>query len=231
MMSQHTTSNDDSLAIRTRELTKEYGHRAVLRRINLDVARGESIVLRGANGAGKTTLLRCLAGIVRPSAGKMWWFGKPAIGTLALRHWIGMAAHDSGLYPQLTLRENLLFAARLYGLSQPHARVDELLEQTSLTAHGGRWPGEASRGMRQRVALARAWLHEPPLLLLDEPTTGLDVAGRRWLDGQLRRQRDNGCTLCVATHEEDFANRVADRVYELRDGRLEVQSVAALPAA
>jgi ABC-type transport system involved in cytochrome c biogenesis ATPase subunit len=149
------------------------------------VRAGESLLLRGSNGAGKTTLLRCLASSVRPTSGAVWWFGHRVCDDPSLRRLIGMVAHESRLYPQLTLRENLLLAARLYAVDAPGGQADRLLDETGMAAHANRRPAEVSRGMRQRVSVARTLIHQPRILLLDEPFSGLDLAGRGWLRQQL----------------------------------------------
>ena len=129
-------------------------------------------------------------------------------------------AHESRLYPHLTLRENLLFTGRMYGIGQPAERADQLLADVGLAAHGERLPGQVSRGMGQRVAVARALVHAPPILLLDEPFSGLDADGHGWLMSTLSALRHSGCTMCFTTHDETVAEQLADETWELRGGRL-----------
>jgi len=206
--------------LRAHELTKHYGSRTILRRIELEIAAGETVALRGGNGAGKTTLLRCLAAITHPTRGEVWWFGQPAYGDPALRRHVGMVAHESRLYPHLTLRENLLFAGRMYGIDHPAQRADQLLADVGLAEHAERLPTHVSRGMAQRVAVARALVHEPPILLLDEPFAGLDAEGQAWLTHTLVTMREAGCAICFTTHDEAQVDQLADRTWELRCGRL-----------
>jgi heme ABC exporter ATP-binding subunit CcmA len=208
------------------ELTKHYGSRTILRRIGLEIAAGEAVALRGGNGAGKTTLLRCLASITRPTRGEVCWFGRSAYGNPALRRWVGMVAHESHLYPHLTLRENLVFAGRMYGIDRAAERADQLLVEVGLAEHAQRLPMQVSRGMGQRVAVARALVHQPPILLLDEPFSGLDAEGRAWLTHALVTLRETGCAICFSTHDEALAEQLADRVWELRCGRLYELSTA-----
>jgi heme exporter protein A len=215
-----------SPAVRAFELTKHYGSRTILRRIGLEIAAGESVALRGGNGAGKTTLLRCLASITRPTRGEVWWLGRSAYGNPALRRWVGMVAHESRLYPHLTLRENLVFAGRMYGIAEPAERADQLLAEVGLAEHARRLPTQVSRGMGQRVAVARALVHQPPILLLDEPFSGLDAEGCAWLMHTLVTLRETGCAICFSTHDEALAEQLADRVWELRCGRLYELSTA-----
>jgi len=213
---------DDRLtAIQVCGLWKSFGDQVVLRGIDLTVPAGEGVALVGANGSGKSTLLRCLASVLRPQAGEVRWFGRAARGNLAVRRLIGLVAHESFLYPHLTLRENLLFAARMCDVPEPGARADELLRRTGLERHARRLPGETSAGMQRRVSLARALVHEPPILLLDEPFAGLDAQGTAWLFDLLSTRRSRGGTLVFATHDLAHARRLADRVLELRMGRLQ----------
>jgi ABC-type multidrug transport system ATPase subunit len=126
-----------------------------------------------------------------------------------------MVAHESRLYPHLSLHENLLFAARMYGLPQPGRRADDWLEQCGLQACRHRTPPETSKGVRQRLALARAMIHDPPILLLDEPFAGLDAEGSQWLYGLLGEHRRRGRTVCFAEHDFGRVRQLADRALEL----------------
>ena len=212
-------------AIEVRQLSKSFGHRFVLNEVTLDVAEGESVGLEGANGAGKTTLLRCLASVIRPTAGSVRWFGRPSVGNPAARRLIGMVAHESRLYPHLTLRENLVFAARMYDVPNPMQRADEMLTDIGLRPHAERMPTELSRGMRQRLVVARAVIHDPPVLLLDEPFTGLDAEGTDWLMRLLVDYRARRKTLCFALHDEEKMQALADRILALRLGRVNARGV------
>jgi heme exporter protein A len=209
-----------SIAIHAERLTKTLGTRTVLRELSVDVAEGELVLLTGDNGAGKTTLLRCLAGLARPDRGLVRWFGcSPA--EPAARRLIGMVAHESHLYPHLTIRENVLIAGRLHGVSEPARRASRWLAAVGLERAADRLPRDASQGMRRRASLARALVHDPPILLLDEPFSGLDQAARDWLDDLLRTRRAQGLTTCLVTHDARSARRLADRALELRLSRLQ----------
>ena len=188
-------------------MTKRFGRRLVLDEIDLEVAAGESIVLTGANGAGKTTLLRAMAALIRPSSGEVLWFGEKAGGRHESRRRIGMVAHENRLYPHLTLRENLVFAARMCDVARPQDRAESLLETVGLLAHGDRTPPVLSKGMRQRLSLARALIHDPPILLLDEPFEGLDADAEQWLTGLLQemRQGEPDLVLCPARRGKSAA--------------------------
>jgi heme exporter protein A len=200
-------------------LRKTLGTRTVLRGIDLAIMEGECVVLRGENGTGKTTLLRCLAGLVRPDAGRVLWGGHSPAETAAHRL-IGMVAHESHLYPQLTLRENLVLAGRLQGVAEPKRRASWWLDMAGLSQHADLLPREVSQGLRRRTSLARALVHDPPILLLDEPTAGLDDRGRAWFSELLRERHDQGRTTCLVTHEDTMTTALPCRVLELRSGRL-----------
>lgn len=209
-----------SIAIQVLRLAKVLGRRAVLKDVDFQIVAGQRVALVGANGAGKTTLLRCLASLARPSAGAVHWFGRPARGNPQARRILGLVAHDSLLYPHLTLCENLLFAARMCDVDHPRQRVEGLLESTGLRPHGHRLPAAVSRGMRQRLSIARALVHYPRILLLDEPFAGLDTAGAEWLTELLIALGQSGRTVCFTAHDDAIISRLADRVLEVRSGRV-----------
>jgi len=191
------------------------GGRIVLDDVAFAIAAGQSVAVTGANGAGKTTLLRCLAGLQRPLEGAVRLFGLPAWRHPPSRRFVGLVAHESLLYPHLTLRENLQFAARMYGLDAADARANALLQTIGLAAYAHRMPTTLSRGMRQRVAIARAVVHDPAILLLDEPFAGLDSEGVRWLTALLLDLRRQGRTLCMALHDEEAIRQLAGRALEI----------------
>lgn len=208
-------------AIQTTGLTKNFSRRTVLRNINLDVVEGECIAVTGANGSGKTTLLRCLCGAIRPSSGTVRWYGNEARASPNVQRLIGYVAHEQQVYPHLTVRENLVFAARMSDVQQPLERANELLGGTGLQASGDRFPASISRGMRQRLAIARAIVHDPRIVLLDEPFTGLDRRGCVWLAQWIKRQSVRGRTVCFATHSAELARRLAQRALCVHAGDLQ----------
>ena len=159
------------------DLARHYGRRKALSQINFTCAAGEILGLLGPNGAGKSTLLNILATLLSPSRGRVDYGDRTAAaGGAETRARIGMLGHDLFLYPELTARENLVFFGQLYGLANVAQRVQAALERSGLADRGDDYVSGFSRGMRQRVALERALLHEPRLILLDEPFTGLDQA-------------------------------------------------------
>ncbi len=199
-------------AIEGQGLVQRFGRSYALRGVDVRLEAGGRLAVLGDNGAGKTTLLRLLATADRPMAGRLALFGLDAAQhRAALRPRIGWLAHQPGLYAALTARENLEFFCALHGL--PASRAGECLARLGIDADAGRRAGELSRGRQQRLAIARTLLHDPELLVLDEPDTSLDAAGRELL-GELAEGR----TLVLATHDHQLAGRLADRSLVLRDG-------------
>jgi heme exporter protein A len=187
---------------------RSFAYRRVLVDVSLAVEPGQIVLLVGPNGAGKTTLLRVLAGLLRPSA-----------GLVDRRVPIGMVAHDAMLYPALSARENLRFFARLHGVD-PGARVTRLLEQVGMAHRADDRIGTFSRGMLQRVAIARALLHEPGLLLFDEPLSGLDDAACRTFTALLTALRDRGTAMLIVSHQLEMLREVGTHIARLAGGRL-----------
>jgi len=202
------------------DVARHYGRRKALAQISFSCEPGEIVGLLGPNGAGKSTLLNILATLLAPSKGTVKYgecTGEQ--GGAAIRAQIGMLGHDLFLYPELTARENLTFFAHLYGLSDVAAVVDAALEHANLSARANDFVGGFSRGMRQRVALERALLHEPRLILLDEPFTGLDQASTRALVARLQERQHAGCMIVLATHDLDVVDGVLTRALFLINGR------------
>ncbi|MGA2429780.1 MAG: heme ABC exporter ATP-binding protein CcmA [Candidatus Acidiferrum sp.] len=206
-----------STSIRFEDIDKRYGGLYALRRVSLEVAAGECIVLAGRNGSGKTTLLRIAARLVRPSAGKLSFSAQGSDESTVAKS-IGFVAHATMVYDDLTAEENLLLFARLQGIAQPVQRVEELLRDVGLFDRRGSLVRTFSRGMRQRVAIARALLNAPGILLLDEPATGLDPQGTAWLAETLRRMGDAGCTIVMSLHGESEISALATRAIRLDAG-------------
>jgi ABC-type multidrug transport system ATPase subunit len=216
----NTTSH--CIAIGVNRLTHRYGSRIVLNNLHLEITAGESVAILGANGSGKTTLLRCMAGLMRIQDGEVRWFGRPAADPPASRRLVGMAAHDGFLYPHLSARENLIFAAHMYAIADPGRQADNLIQAAGLGLYAFRQARRLSRGIRQRLSILRAMVHNPKILILDEPFAALDAAGINWLGSTLQELRGSECTLCFTSHDLLLANTHADRVLELRSGALEI---------
>jgi heme exporter protein A len=218
------------VALEFRSTGRRFGAVVALADATLTVGAGEALLILGPNGAGKSTLLRLAAGLTRPTSGQVLVDGIDLRGTKAgrARAAIGFLGHRSFLYEHLTAKENLELYARLYGVAgDTGALAERWLEKIGLARAAQRTVRGFSRGMMQRLALARALQHEPRLVLLDEPTTGLDPEGRARLDALLDEQRARGVTLAMISHRAEAALPRADRVLVLSRGR-----VAALgPAA
>ena len=231
--------------IELRKLTKSFGSKYALRGVNLRVMPGESLVIFGPNGAGKSTLIRILSSLSRPTSGTVH-IGGLDLATHAdgIRRHLGVVSHAPLLYDSLTAEENLRFFAGLYGMSQPEPRITLLLTQVGLITRRGDLVRTFSRGMVQRLAIARALLHDPQVLLLDEPDTGLDPQAAEMLhdllvqvsrgaeetrraggEGDTPSHADTptpsrGRTLVTVTHSLERGLAIADRMVILANGRL-----------
>jgi heme exporter protein A len=200
-------------------LSKRFGRATALHALDFELPAGRTLAVLGANGAGKSTLLRLLAGLSRPSSGRLEVAGG-APTDRGGRGRIGYVGHATQIYPQLTARENLLFAARLHALPDPGERADAALEREGLAEVAGRAAGDFSRGMAQRLAIARGLLHNPPLVLLDEPFTGLDRRSAERLGARLRALRDEHRTVVWVTHEPERVASTSDLALLLSRGRM-----------
>lgn len=208
-------------ALVVRELVQRLGRTEVLRGVSFQVDAGEVLAIMGPNGAGKTTLLRVLGTLLPPTRGQVLVCGCDVRASgPGLRRSIGFLGHHTFLYPQLTGWENLWFWARAFAVPGPEARVREMLEAVGLALFAHEPVRHYSRGMQQRLALARALLHDPVLLLLDEPYTGLDPEAAALLDGFIRQWRGRGRTVVMTSHDPGRSLAASDRVLVLRRGRV-----------
>lgn len=229
---QASSTAFDALAVE--DLSRHFGRRRALSNVSFQVTAGSILGLLGPNGAGKSTLLSMLATLLRPTSGSIRYgalatiSGGSGSGTggtsgappALLRGAIGMLGHDLYLYPELTARENLSFFAALYGPGDAGAAADRALDRARLADRAHDAVGSFSRGMRQRVALERALIHDPRLVLLDEPFTGLDDRSVGALTVRLRELRDEGRIVVLATHDLDLAEGLFDQAVFIRDGRM-----------
>jgi len=218
-MPPYERSGTAVVSLAARGLRRSFGRVTVLRDLDLTLAPGEALAVAGPNGAGKTTLLRILGGLLRPTAGEVSVLGRPLHGDHAARRAIGFLSHQSLLYDDLTLLENLTFAARLYGLARPVEHAREALAAAGLSAREGDTPARLSRGLLQRAAIARALLHRPRVLLLDEPFTALDEPSAARLRETLRGVLAGGGAMVVVTHHLAEVWDLATRVAVLVSGR------------
>jgi len=228
--------------IELRKLTKAFGSKVALRGVDLRVEAGESLVIFGPNGAGKSTLIRILSSLSRPTGGRVL-IGGLDLATHAdgIRRYLGVVSHAPLLYDSLTAEENLRFFAQLYGITDPAPRIAEMLNRVGLTGRRNDLVRTFSRGMVQRLAIARALLHDPQVLLLDEPDTGLDPQAAEMLHGLLvqlsgrngdaanhrisestNQQANDGAqrTIVTITHSIERGLAIADRVVILAGGRI-----------
>jgi len=217
----------NSVGIHFQDIEKHFGPLVALRNVSLEIAGGEFVALLGANGAGKTTLLRIAAQLMKPTRG---WVTISGISGAAMpgpedgRRLSGFVGHSTLLYDELSAEENLQLFAQLYGLADAGSRVRKELETCGLASRAGSLVRTFSRGMRQRLAIARALLHEPRLLLLDEPAAGLDRQGLAWFGSTLERLRREGCTIVMSTHARNESLELASRAVLLAGGRIERDS-------
>jgi heme exporter protein A len=207
--------------IRANQLGKTIDDRRILNRLGFEVKTGEFVALLGANGAGKSTLLRVLATLTPPSHGELVLFGSSVGAEMhRIRGRLGLIGHTPMLYRDLTARENLIFFGRLYGVPDPSARADHMLHYVRLHTRANDAVKTFSRGMVQRVAIARALLHDPDLLLADEPFAGLDAPSTALLENMLRTLQSEGKTIVLANHDLRQSLELADRAIVLRKGRI-----------
>jgi ABC-2 type transport system ATP-binding protein len=211
------------VALSLMEVRARYGRHLAVDGVSLDVARGEIVGLLGPNGSGKSTLLALAAGILEPAEGTILVDGRPrAADPAAFAARIGYVPQECALHDELTASDNLAFFGKLYGLSghDLRRRVVRVLARLGLTGRGGQRAHTLSGGLRQRLNLAVALIHDPTVLLLDEPTAALDPAARDALHADLTRLRDDGHAILLSTHHVDEAEAGCDRVAVLDRGRL-----------
>lgn len=207
-------------AIRVEGLTKSFGGRTVVQDLTMEVARGRICGFLGPNGSGKTTTIRMLCGLLTPDSGTGTCLGYDILReSAAIKRRVGYMTQKFGLYEDLSIRQNLDFAARLYGVSGRRRVVDEVIERIGLTGRQHQLAGALSGGWKQRLALAACLLPEPQLLLLDEPTAGVDPKARREFWDQIHRLAGEGLTVLVSTHYMDEAERCHSIAY-IAYGRL-----------
>lgn len=219
-------------AIEVSDLVKSFGTFYALRGVSLTVQAGECVTIFGPNGAGKTTFLRILSALSRPSSGEVRFHGKSLKDDpFVLRRQLGVIGHQTFLYDDLTAAENLFFYARLYEVPSPRARLEQLLAEVGLARRANDRVRSFSRGMQQRLAIARAMLHDPGILFLDEPYTGLDQHATMMLTNWLQKLRTERRTIMLVTHDLAQGLAMADRIAIFLQGRIIWEERAANLAA
>ena len=220
----------DTLAVEAKGIRKTYGHFPALRKVDLDVPQGVSVTLFGRNGAGKTTFLKIAATLAKPSNGSLSICGadtgeEPEVA----RRSIGLLSHNTYVYRDLTPRENLAFFSKLYGLDETQDEIDELIERVGLGRRRNDPVRSFSRGLLQRAGIARVMLHNPKVLLLDEPYTGLDANAVEILNRMLDEAVGEGRTVLLTTHDLELGLRGANHVHIIDRGTIVHSGEAADP--
>jgi len=206
-------------AIEVEDLNKSYGRLRVLKGVSLEIAEGESFALLGPNGAGKTTLIKIITTLIKPEGGKVRVQGIDALEEpSSVKGLFGLVSHHNYLYEELTAWENLEFYSQIYGSREEQAYA--LLEEVGLSQREDSLVSTFSRGMKQRLSIARALLHNPQILILDEPTTGLDLNSKRWFYSTVNKKIGEGRTVLLTTHAIEEAEKLCTRAGIMLDGSL-----------
>jgi heme exporter protein A len=226
LLAARTLQHKVPFAISFHKVEKRFGPFIALRGVSLEIQPGEFVALLGPNGAGKTTLLRIAGLLATPTRGKVRLTRADVSvtdhpGLMSVKNQVGMVAHSTLLYDELTAAENLNFFGQLYNLNDISGKVAAALPRCGLESRADSLVKTFSRGMRQRLAIARAILHEPRLLLLDEPAAGLDHQGLGWFETTLARLREDGCTIMMSTHARNESLDLATRAVSLANGQIE----------
>src|SRR4051812_30027621 len=217
-------------AVETRQIARRFGDLVAVAGVDLEVAAGEIYAFLGPNGAGKTTTVRMLTTLLRPTGGSATVAGHDVVhDAAAVRRAIGVALQEAALDPLMTGAELMRLQATLHALPRAEVgpRSDALLERVGLTRAANRRVGTYSGGMRRRLDLAMALVHEPPVLFLDEPTTGLDPVSRSAIWEEVRRLNDDGTTVFLTTQYLEEADQLADRVGIIDDGKITAEGTPA----
>lgn len=218
------TPRDQTIVVQ--ELKKSFGNHLALNDVEFKVARGESVVVFGPNGAGKTTLIKILATIMNPTSGRILIDGmSPRDDAEKIRRLIGVITHQTFLYSTLTAHENLEFYGRLFDVPDMKERIQQVAAMVGMTSRLHDRVGTLSRGMQQRFSIARALLHKPPIMLLDEPETGLDQQAVAILRDALQTEEGEKRTIILTTHNLERGLELGDRLLILARGRIVYEGI------
>ncbi|NIP38745.1 MAG: ABC transporter ATP-binding protein [Candidatus Dadabacteria bacterium] len=206
-------------------LNKTYGGTAALKGLDFKISKGEFVLIFGPNGAGKSTVLKTLSTLLAPTDGKILIYNTDIYDkSNDIRKNIGFVSHEPFLYENLSAQENLVFFAELYGVNNPEIRANDLLKTLQLESRADELVTNYSRGMKQRVALGRALIHEPDILFLDEPFSGLDLIGSSIITDILNKLKLKGKTIIMSTHSFDDCADLADRILVLNNGEIALET-------
>ena len=209
--------------VEARGLCRSFGALRAAQDISFEVRAGEIVGLLGPNGAGKTTILRMIAGVLTPDSGQVLLNGEDvSADPISAKRRIGFLSGDTQMYQRLSPRESLQYFGRLYGMDEPRLRrrIDEMIARLEMGAFATQQCGTLSSGQKQRANIARAFLHEPDLLILDEPTTALDVVSGHFIVQSIRAEKQAGRAVLFSTHVMSEAEYLCDRILLLHEGRL-----------
>ncbi|RMD94294.1 MAG: heme ABC exporter ATP-binding protein CcmA [Calditrichaeota bacterium] len=217
----HTEADATNPTILVHHLSKAFGTLFALKNVNLKIHRGEFLAIFGPNGAGKTTLIRILATLTRPTSGEIFINGYSLNSdSEKIRRQIGVIAHQTYLYDELTAEENLRFYGKMYDVKDLNAKIARIIAEVGLGLRRRDRVRTFSRGMQQRLSIARAMIHDPSILLLDEPYTGLDQHASEMLTEWLKELKSKDRTILMVTHDLDRGIDLADRVAIIHQGKL-----------
>lgn len=207
--------------IETKGLIKTIGDKMILRGVNFTVKKGETVAILGPNGAGKSTVLKILGGLMKASSGEITIDGLDFKKNIhEIKRKIGFLAHNSFLYDHLTPLENLKYYGKLYGVNDVEKRAEQLIKEVGLSFFTHEPVRSFSRGMIQRIAIARAIIHQPEILLFDEPHTGLDQQAIKLLNDVILRMKQEGATILMVTHDFQQAIETCDRFLIIKNGKI-----------
>jgi heme exporter protein A len=207
--------------IEIKKLTKQADNKLILRGVDLSIQKGETVAILGPNGAGKSTLLKVLAGLIKPTSGTVKMNGLDLKKNhLEIRKTMGYLPHSSLLYDHYSPLENLVFFGQIYGVKNAEKRAIELVKEVGLSFFLNEPVKNFSRGMIQRIAIARAIVHDPEILLLDEPHTGLDQGAIAILNNVILSMKEKGTTTLMVTHDFKQAAEICDRIIIVKNGRI-----------